>query len=168
MEGYDVTLISSFFGYPSFREKYGEYLDDKNGYQISAQWQTKFNCLGAMANIIGAIFNGWATSKFGHRRTFMVTMIWLTAFIFMVVFAPSIEVLLAGQVLCNIAWGVFATTGPAYAAEVTPLAIRGYLTAYVNLCWCIGQFISAGVLKGLVNNPSQWSYRKYSLPSAHY
>ena len=31
--------------------------------------------------------------------------------------------------------------------------------SYVNLCWCIGQFISAGVLKGLVNNPTQWSYR---------
>lgn len=42
---------------------------------------------------------------------------------------------------------------------MTPLAIRGYLTAYVNLCWCIGQFISAGVLKGLVNNPTKWSYK---------
>jgi SP family general alpha glucoside:H+ symporter-like MFS transporter len=67
--------------------------------------------------------------------------------------------MLAGYFLCNIPWGVFATTGPAYAAEVTPLAIRGYLTAYVNLCWCIGQFISAGVLKGLVNNPTKWSYK---------
>jgi MFS transporter, SP family, general alpha glucoside:H+ symporter len=39
------------------------------------------------------------------------------------------------------------------------MAIRAYLTAYVNLCWCIGQFISAGVLKGLVDVDSQWSYR---------
>ncbi|KAM0432223.1 hypothetical protein ACHAPT_004759 [Fusarium lateritium] len=159
MEGYDVTLLSSFYAYPRFREKYGAWLDEENGYQISANWQQRFNCLGALANIIGAMMNGWATAKWGHRKVLMVSLFWLTAFIFVVFFAPNIHVLLAGQFLCNIPWGVFATTGPSYAAEVTPLAIRGYLTAYVNLCWCIGQFISAGVLKGLVNNPTPWSYR---------
>ncbi|WAO89924.1 Hypothetical protein NCS54_00732800 [Fusarium falciforme] len=159
MEGYDVTLLSSFYAYPSFRKKYGAWLDEDNGYQISANWQQRFNCLGAFANIIGALLNGWATAKWGHRKVLMASLFWLTAFIFVVFFAPNIEVLLVGQFLCNIPWGVFATTGPAYAAEVTPLAIRGYLTAYVNLCWCIGQFISAGVLKGLVNNPTEWSYR---------
>ncbi|RSL61739.1 hypothetical protein CEP54_006101 [Fusarium duplospermum] len=159
MEGYDVTLLSSFYAYPSFRKKYGAWLDEDNGYQISANWQQRFNCLGAFANIIGAMMNGWATAKWGHRKVLMASLFWLTAFIFVVFFAPNIEVLLVGQFLCNIPWGVFATTGPAYAAEVTPLAIRGYLTAYVNLCWCIGQFISAGVLKGLVNNPTAWSYR---------
>ncbi|CAJ0548853.1 Ff.00g024660.m01.CDS01 [Fusarium sp. VM40] len=159
MEGYDVTLLGSFYGYPRFREKYGAYLDEDNDYQISANWQQRFNCLGALANIIGAMLNGWATSRWGHRVVLISGLFWLTAFIFLVFFAPTIEVLLVGQFLCNIPWGIFATTGPAYAAEVTPLAIRGYLTAYVNLCWCIGQFISAGVLKGLVNNPTQWGYR---------
>ena len=49
--------------------------------------------------------------------------------------------------------------GPAYASEVTPVNLRGYLTTYVNLCWAIGQFIAAGVLDGLVNRPDEWSYR---------
>jgi len=40
-----------------------------------------------------------------------------------------------------------------------PLKLRGYLTMYINLCWAMGQFIAAGVLKGLVNNPTQWGYR---------
>ncbi|KAM0299877.1 hypothetical protein HYE67_005824 [Fusarium culmorum] len=159
MEGYDVTLLGSFYGYPRFREKYGVWLDKDNGYQISANWQQRFNCLGALANIIGAMLNGWATSRWGHRVVLISGLFWLSAFIFVVFFAPTIEVLLVGQFLCNIPWGIFATTGPAYAAEVTPLAIRGYLTAYVNLCWCIGQFISAGVLKGLVSNPTPWSYK---------
>lgn len=154
-----MTLLSSFYGYPRFRERYGEYLDAENGYQISANWQQRFNCLGALANIIGALINGWATARWGHRRVLMFFLVWLSAMIFIPFFAPSIEVLLVGMVLCNVSWGAFATTGPSYAAEVTPLAIRGYLTAYVNLCWCIGQFISAGVLKGLVNNPTEWSYR---------
>lgn len=115
--------------------------------------------ISAVGNIIGAMLNGWLTAKYGHRKVIMGTMVALTACIFMVFFAPNITVLLIGEFLCNIPWGVFATTGPAYAAEVAPLALRGYLTAYVNLCWCIGQFISAGVLKGLVNNTTQWGYR---------
>lgn len=159
MEGYDVTLIGSFYGYPTFKKKYGTFLESTGDKQISADWQQRFNCLGALANIIGAMLNGWATSKWGHRKVLMISLFWLASFIFVVFFAPSIEVMLVGQFLCNIPWGVFATTGPAYAAEVTPLAIRGYLTAYINLCWCIGQFISAGVLKGLVNNDTEWSYR---------
>ena len=159
MEGYDVTLIGSFWGYPMFREKYGKYLNKESGYQISSLWQQRFNALAAVANIVGALINGWATAKWGHRKVLIASLFWLTAFIFIVFFAPTIEIMLLGQVLCNLPWGVFATTGPSYAAEVTPLAIRGYLTAYINLCWVIGQLISAGVLAGLVDNETEWSYR---------
>ncbi|KAK9802415.1 putative Major facilitator superfamily (MFS) profile domain-containing protein [Seiridium cardinale] len=159
MEGYDVTLLGSFFGYPAFRRKYGTYIDDDSGFQISASWQTGLNDISAVGNIIGALLNGWLTAKFGHRKVMMAMLFFLAGFIFMTFFAPSIEVQLVGQFFCSIPWGAFATTGPAYAAEVAPLALRGYLTAYINLCWCIGQFISAGVLKGLVNNPTDWSYR---------
>lgn len=83
----------------------------------------------------------------------------MSAFIFVTFFATSVEILLAGQVLCGLPWGIFATMGPTYSSEVCPLALRGHLTAYVNMCWAIGQFIAAGVLKGLVNNTTEWSYR---------
>src|SRR5215471_3664267 len=60
-------------------------------------------------------------------------------------------------------WGVrtidLPMAGPAYASEVCPLALRGYLTVYVNLCWAIGQFIAAGILRGFVNGKDQWAYR---------
>jgi MFS family permease len=128
MEGYDVTLLGSFYGYPMFRTKYGEWLNEDSGYQISSTWQQRFNCLAAVANIVGALMNGWATARWGHRKVLIASLAWLSAFIFVVFFAPNIEILLVGQTLCNVPWGVFATTGPSYAAEVTPLAIRGYLT----------------------------------------
>jgi MFS transporter, SP family, general alpha glucoside:H+ symporter len=83
----------------------------------------------------------------------------MNAFIFIVFFANSAGVLIVGQVLCGLSWGVFAIVGPSYASEVCPTNLRGYLTTYVNLCWAIGQFIAAGVLEGLVNRPDQWGYR---------
>lgn len=39
------------------------------------------------------------------------------------------------------------------------MALRSYLTTYVNLCWVMGHLIATGVLRGLVSNTTQWSYR---------
>ncbi|OGM45063.1 hexose carrier protein [Aspergillus bombycis] len=47
----------------------------------------------------------------------------------------------------------------AYSSELLPLALRSYLTAYTNMCFTIGQFISAGVLQGLISRDDQWAYR---------
>lgn len=83
----------------------------------------------------------------------------MTGFIFISFFAVRIEMLLIGQMLCGLTWGVYATTSPAYASEVCPLALRGYLTVYVNLCWAMGQFLSSGVLRGMLEYNTQWSWR---------
>jgi SP family general alpha glucoside:H+ symporter-like MFS transporter len=41
-----------------------------------------------------------------------------------------------------------------------PVALRSYLTTYVNLCWVIGQLIASGVLRGvLTEGNSQWGWR---------
>jgi len=39
IEGYDTSLLGSFFGYPTFREKFGHQLAD-GSYQLSASWQS--------------------------------------------------------------------------------------------------------------------------------
>jgi SP family general alpha glucoside:H+ symporter-like MFS transporter len=126
---------------------------------VSSPWQAGLSDIGAVGNIIGALLNGFFTHKYGHRKVMMFTLVAMTGFLFITFFAPNIEVLLVGCFLCSITWGVYATMGPAYAAEVCPLVLRGHLTAYVNMCWIIGQFLSAAVLRGLVNNKTEWGYR---------
>lgn len=103
--------------------------------------------------------NGYFASKYGYRIVMMVSLAFMAAFVFIVFFANSAAVLLVGEILCGLAWGVFAIIGPAYASEVCPTALRGYMTVYVNMCWAIGQFISSGVMYGLVDRPDEWSYR---------
>lgn len=61
--------------------------------------------------------------------------------------------------MCSLTWGVFATLGPGYSMDLTPLALRQYLASYTNICFNIGQFISAGVLQGLIHRKDQWAYR---------
>ncbi|KAG9671051.1 putative sugar transporter, partial [Aureobasidium melanogenum] len=159
MEGYDTILMSSFFAYPSFTEKFGAYNAATNDYQLSGAWQTALNNASNVGIVPGIFLNGWLAAKYGYRKVIIVALFFLNAFIFITFFAPNKPVLVVGQILCGFSWGVFATIGPAYASEIVPLQLRGYLTSYVNLCWAIGQFIAAGVLKGLVARTDQWSYR---------
>ncbi|EHA46739.1 maltose permease MAL31 [Pyricularia oryzae 70-15] len=159
MEGYDIVLISSFFAQESFRKQYGEYLPRTNTFEITASWQNGLSNAVSVGTIIGAFANGYFTHLFGYRKVLLASLASICAFIFISFFSPNLPVLLVGQFLCGIPWGVFATTAPAYASEVCPMALRGYLTVFVNLCWALGQLISAGVQAGFSENNTQWSYR---------
>ncbi|KAI0008805.1 general substrate transporter [Xylariaceae sp. FL0662B] len=159
MEGYDIVLISSFYAQPSFSRRYGDWDEASGTYQISASWQNGLSNAVSVGTIIGAFANGYFTHRFGYRKVLLASLTSIVAFIFIPFFAPNLPVLLLGEFLCGIPWGVFATMAPAYASEVCPLALRGYLTVYVNLCWAFGQLISAGVQSGFSDNTTEWSYR---------
>ncbi|RSL48780.1 hypothetical protein CEP53_009411 [Fusarium sp. AF-6] len=159
MEGYNIALISSFFAQPSFRKHYGEYIPESDTYQITASWQNGLSNAVSAGTIIGAFANGFFTHKFGYRKVLLASLVAICGCVFISFFSPSLPVLLVGQFLCGIPWGVFATMAPAYASEVCPMILRGYLTVYVNLCWALGQLVSAGVQAGFSNKEGQWSYR---------
>jgi MFS transporter, SP family, general alpha glucoside:H+ symporter len=159
MEGYDTSLMNNFYAYPAFRRKYGTYYADLDEWVVGANWQVALSDVGNIGSVIGLLINGYVTEKFGHRLVIMVGLVVMSACIFIPFFAPNINVLLVGQVLGGIPTGVFAIMGSSYSSEVCPLALRGFLTSFVNICWVIGQLIAAGVLQGLVNNPTEWSYR---------
>lgn len=135
MEGYDTALMPQFYGYPSFQKRYGEFFPDIGEWSLTGAWQAGLSNAQAVGVIFGGFINGWASSMFGYKRMMLVALFWINSTIFIVFFAPGIQILLIGQFLCGLGWGVFATTGPAYASEVCPLALRGYLTVYNNLCW---------------------------------
>ncbi|KAK8004989.1 general substrate transporter [Apiospora arundinis] len=159
MEGYDTILMGNFLGFPAFQKQFGEYHDGEAGYQVAAAWQSALWGGSIAGCIIGVFVNGYLISHFGFRRVFLASLLLMTAFIFPSFFGKTPAIQTAGQVLCGIPWGIFATIGSAYASEILPLALRPYLTAYVNMCFAIGQFIGAGVIQGLLQRDDQWSYR---------
>ncbi|OCL12824.1 sugar transporter [Glonium stellatum] len=158
MEGFDITLISSFYAFPSFKRNYG-HLSPNGTYQIATSWQAALTNGALVGEIIGLFINGVLCDRFGNRRTMVGCLALLSGFIFISVFAKSPGVLLASQILCGIPWGVFQTLSITYAAECVPVALRAYLTSGVNLCWLIGQLISVGTLRCFTHSTSPWSYR---------
>jgi len=160
MEGYDLSLMGSFFGFPPFRARYGTEVDPETGGKlIGAEWQSGISNGVQVGSIIGLYINGYISDKIGYKKTMIGSLIAMICFLFIPFFAPNIGALVAGAVLCGIPWGIFQTLTVTYASEICPVALRAFLTTYVNLCWVIGQFIAAGVLRGFLGSNSQWAYR---------
>ena len=158
MEGYDTILLTQFFAVPGFKKHYGE--PTGNGdYEVSTAWQSGLTNGVQVGEILGLFLNGIVAEKYGYRITMFGSLVAVTCFIFLSFFAVDVKMLEAAEILCGIPWGVFQTLTTIYAAEVTPVALRAYLTTYVNLCWITGQLIGSGVLRGFINNSTQWAYR---------
>jgi len=158
MEGYDVCLLSNFYGFPQFNKKYGQQLPDGT-YQVPAPWQAGLSNGANVGEIIGLFINGWVSERFGYRYTVMTCLTLIIAFTAIFFTAQSVVALQVAEILCGIPWGVFQTLTITYASEVCPVALRGYLTTYVNFCWGLGQVIGIGVIKSMLGRTDQWAYR---------
>jgi MFS transporter, SP family, general alpha glucoside:H+ symporter len=112
-----------------------------------------------VGSIIGLMLNGVVADRFGYKKTMVGALTFMTAVIFIPFFAPNIIVLEIGQILCGVPWGMFQTLAISYASEVTPTSLRAYLSSFCNISWVIGQILASGVLRGMLSNETEWSYR---------
>ncbi|KNG90481.1 putative maltose permease [Aspergillus nomiae NRRL 13137] len=156
MEGYDMAVIGQLFAQESFQKAFG--VPSHDGYQITAPWQTALGNGGYIGTIFGILLNGYITERIGMKKTLVLAYIALTGFTFILVFGQTKALLLVGQILCGLPWGVFTATAPTYASEVCPVVLRGYLTTFINMTWVIGQLIAAGVFRGVQGMEGRWAY----------
>ncbi|WDK14632.1 sugar porter family MFS transporter [Colletotrichum graminicola] len=159
MEGYDTILISSFFAHPEFSKKYGDKKDSLGRDQLSPMWQAILGNSSTFGCIVGVLANGFIVERHGQKAALVGSLCVLSGCIFITFFAVDKVMLMLGQIACGLPWGVFASSAPAYASEVLPLALRVYLTTWTNMCFIIGQLISAAVLAGLLPRRDEWSFR---------
>ncbi|KAJ7046038.1 maltose permease [Mycena alexandri] len=159
MEGYDVVVIGSFYEQPAFLKRFGVVNPATGQKLIPAPWQSGLGNGSSAGGIIGLMINGWASEKFGPRRTYIISMFGMIVSIFGPVFSQSLQALVASEIVCGLFWGVFQTLTTAYASEVCPIVLRHYLTAYINMCWGIGIFLSSGVVRATLTINSDWGWR---------
>ena len=135
--------------------KFGDVVNEDGDKLLSAKFQAMMGNIGIIGNFIGLWFAGYGTARWGYRPMYIFGMLLMTAMVFLFVFCQSLAMLIVSQTLVNIPWGIFRTSEhsseelttetltTAYAAELCPIALRGYLTGFVVMAWNIGQFISA-------------------------
>ncbi|KAH6874071.1 general substrate transporter [Thelonectria olida] len=165
MEAYDKSLIMGLFAFPAFQQKYGTpskplaQSPEEQRFEISPGWQMGLQNAAVVCEIIGLLAYGYITYVIGYRKTMIGSLLWMCAAVFPAFFATDIRILLVAQALCGIPWGVIQTLAATYAAEVVPSNLRACVLSNVNMCWLVGQLIATGVLRILVQDGSQWSYR---------
>lgn len=124
------------YSFPEFQKKYGVLVGvtptTQTGYQLEPQWQAAVGNGAGLGAFFGALANGFLVNKFGQKYTIIGALCWLCCTIFMTFFANNIQTLLAGQIMCGLPWGVFATSAPAYASEMLPMVLRVYFTSWTK------------------------------------
>ncbi|KAI0377241.1 putative MFS alpha-glucoside transporter [Hypomontagnella monticulosa] len=149
MEGYDLVIITSFYGQTQFKERFGVWDEGTGERLITPEWQSGLSNSALVGQLFGLVVNSWTQDRFGCRLTMMFFMAWMAVVIFIPVFAPSLPVLAFGEAMCGIPWGVFQTLSTTYACEVVPTVLRPHVTAYVCMCWGAGILLSAGVVRAV-------------------
>lgn len=138
MEGYDTILMYNFWPYPTCKcdrelgtymqlsdstavqRKYGKYYGPEIGWQVPAPWQAGLGQSSTVGTIIGAFINGWAISKYGYKKTVIVALFFMNAFIFITFFAPNAGTLLAGELLCGVCLARWCGFGDADEEQASP------------------------------------------------
>lgn len=92
------------FAYAPFQKRYGVQLPDGT-YQLTAPWQTGLSNGALVGEILGLFVTGIVAEAFGYRKTIITALMLVIAFVFIVFFAHSIEMLLVGEILLGIPWG---------------------------------------------------------------
>ncbi|KAF2246430.1 maltose permease [Trematosphaeria pertusa] len=161
MLSFDPQLLGNLYAMPAFQRDFGYKFGD--GYIISAAWQTGLSMGNPIGQVLGALAAGYPMEWYGRKRTFNVCVLAVAGLVFIQFFARSLHVLLAGELLAGLVLGAFVVIAPAYASEVTPLAMRSVSTSYVNLCFVTGQLLGNGVTAGTKNLDTHWAY---SIPFA--
>lgn len=165
MAGFDAQIITSFYALPAFQRKYGDLVVATGGggreesYEIPAAWQTGLGMGNPIGQILGALASGWLMERWGRRLPLAVCCVYSIVFVFVQFFSTSIGMLCAGEILGGLAYGFYVVIAPTYASEICPLALRGVLTASVNLAFVIGQFIGQGCAAGVETRLDEWAYR---------
>ncbi|KAJ5620271.1 MFS general substrate transporter [Penicillium lagena] len=156
---YDETVMGAYYAMPAFQRRYGDYVGDGE-WLVEAKWQAAISMAGYLGQIVGGLSAAaYPLDRFGPRRCLSAGVLGITGCIFIMFFSQSIEVLFVGELLQGLISGSFIVICVSYASELTPLALRGILTSYANLCAVIGQFLGTGVTFALQSRLDQWAYR---------
>lgn len=127
--GYDTLLIYNFLAQQGFLNSFHDQIVD-GSYNLSAPWKSALSNASNIGEILGLFVTGILQDRYGYKKTIIGALVLSVIFLFMNFFATNLAVLMAGELLCGIPWGVFQTITTAYASEIMPVALRAYLTSY--------------------------------------
>lgn len=96
-----MSLLGNLYASPVFNEKYGKWIESEQKYQVSAAWQSGLSNGARAGEVFGLIIAGWTTDRWGAKMTTIGFLVMMIATIFTLFFAPNVQILVLGEVLCG-------------------------------------------------------------------
>jgi SP family galactose:H+ symporter-like MFS transporter len=116
--------------------------------------------------ILGAIFGGTWSDRFGRRRIIILAALIFTFGGIGTAFANTVAWLLLGRVIVGIAIGVASFAAPLYISEVSPANVRGKLVSLNQLAITVGIVVSYLVGYALSGTRGwRWMFALAAIPS---
>jgi SP family galactose:H+ symporter-like MFS transporter len=128
--GYDTGVIS------------GAILFIKQDLSLSAITEEFVVSAVLFGAVIGAIFGGALSDRFGRRRIIIVAALIFSLGAIGTAFAEGVAWLVIGRVIVGIAIGVASFAAPLYISEVSPANVRGRLVSLNQLAITAGIVVS--------------------------
>jgi MFS transporter, SP family, arabinose:H+ symporter len=121
--------------------------------------------------VIGALFGGWPTDRFGRKPTLLfIGLLYLVGAIWSAL-ATDVYSFIFARVLGGLGIGVSTIAAPLYISEIAPAAKRGLLTGMFQFNIVFGilvAFLSNALLAGTGENAWRWMLGVAAFPSFIY
>lgn len=109
--------------------------------------------------VIGSLGAGAIADRYGRKWALFICYIFVYIAITLETVSTTNEIFFAGKFMAGFAVGGFITTSMTYIGEISPLALRGVLTAAAAISFTIGPLIVALVVNVTGTKTDRWAYR---------
>ncbi|EED23202.1 sugar transporter, putative [Talaromyces stipitatus ATCC 10500] len=156
--GYEALAASVVLGIGEFRKNYGEPFE--GGYVMPASWQLAFTAAAQIGIVFGGLLTGPLIHRFGRQLGIGLAEIIVIAGVLLQWFSNGNRALFfVGKLIVGCPIGIFSVLVPGYCSEVTPIALRGAVTATVNWSIGFGQLLAYIVMTQTINIQGPNAYK---------
>ncbi|KAL2833687.1 hypothetical protein BDW59DRAFT_63814 [Aspergillus cavernicola] len=121
--GYENLALSVCLALPAFQIKFASNVD--GNLIIPAHWQSLWNAMFNVAQLLGSISAGFIQDKLGRCVVFLIAIIIVSGGTATAYVAETPAQFMGAKMATGIAAGQILTTTQTYVSEITPLPMRG-------------------------------------------
>ena len=154
--GFDFAVISGAL--PFLQQQFG----------LDAYWEGFATGSLALGAIIGCLFAGKLSDKFGRKRGLLVAAALFFLSSLCMAFSPNKGIFISSRFIAGIGVGMASMLSPMYIAEIAPAALRGRMVAINQLTIVIGILITNVVnysLRNFGDDAWRWMFGLGTIPS---
>ncbi|KAH6695264.1 maltose permease MAL61 [Plectosphaerella plurivora] len=155
--GFDIIILGVVTVFPAFLMRFGDVFGDS--LILPSVWLALWNASMQIGFMIGSMFNGWVSDRFGRRIAMMAGAL-VTSVGIAVVYTSDLSesmghrrgAFLAGKIVLGMGLSMMATTCLIYNSEIVPVKLRGVSLSLFQFNLVLGQLIAAVVAGSQIPN----------------